>query len=73
LIVLDEVEAAVPDQIDTGALLDVTVPKVALVAALLPETTVKRTRGATLKRPEVKVMVAEPVPVTVPDSIAYGK
>jgi hypothetical protein len=73
LIVLDEVEAAVPDQIDTGALLEVTVPKVALVAALLPETTVKKTSGATLKRPAVKLMVAEPVPVTVPDSIAYGK
>jgi hypothetical protein len=57
----------------TGALVLVTVPSVALVAVLLPETTVSNTTGATLKRPEVKLMVAVPVPVTVPDSIAYGK
>ena len=73
LTVRELVDAAVPDQIDTAALLEVTVPKVALVAALLPETTVKKTRGATLNLPVVKVMVADPVPVTVPDSITYGK
>jgi hypothetical protein len=73
LIVLEDVDAVDPDQIDTGALEVVTVPKDALVAALLPETTVKKTSGATLKRPAVKFIVAEPVPVTVPDSIANGK
>jgi hypothetical protein len=57
----------------TGALLEVTVPRVALVAVLLPDTTVSSTIGATLKRPEVKLIVAVPVPVTVPDSIEYGK
>jgi hypothetical protein len=54
----------------TGAVLEVTVPRVALVAVLLPDTTVSKTIGATLKRPEVKLIVAVPVPVTVPDSIA---
>jgi hypothetical protein len=69
LTVRELVEAAVPDQMLTAALLEVTVPKVALVAALLPETTVKKTKGATLNLPVVNVMVALPVPVTVPDSI----
>jgi hypothetical protein len=53
----------------TGAVVEVTVPKVALVAVLLPETTVNKTIGATLKRPDVKLMVPEPVAVSVPDSI----
>jgi hypothetical protein len=73
LTVRELVDAAVPDQIEIGAPEVVTVPKVALVAALLPETTVKKTKGATLNLPVVKVIVAEPVPVTVPDSITYGK
>ena len=69
LTVRELVDAEVPDQMFTGAPEVVTVPKVALVAALLPETTVKKTKGATLKRPVVNVIVAVPVPVTVPDSI----
>ena len=51
----------------------VAVPIVALVAPLLLETTVTKTRGATLNLPVVNVIVAVPVPVTVPDSITYGK
>jgi len=73
LTVRELVEAAVPDQMFTAALEVVTVPSVALVAALLPETTVKKTRGATLNFPVVNVMDAVPVPVTVPDSITYGR
>jgi hypothetical protein len=48
-------------------------PMVALVAVLLPDTTVTNRIGATLKRPEVKLIVIVPVPLSVSDSIAYGK
>jgi hypothetical protein len=48
-------------------------PMVALVAVLLPETTVTNRIGATLKRLAAKSTVIVPVPLSVPDSIAYGK
>ena len=67
--VLVAVAAVVPVQTETGAPEVVTVPTVALVAALLPETTVKKTNGATLKRPVTKVMEVSAGQVIVPDCI----